>query len=159
MALKQNQFALGQYPMPVPSGAEVISQRLLYDSAVHGAVALNDIIEMGFLPEECVPVDWVLDCSDLDSNGSPAIVLAVGILTAAKDDISTVAADGGAAWASGLTTAQAGGMVRPTTRPTWLTQPSNSRRSVGVKVSTAAATFQAGTIGLTLSYRAAFYLL
>lgn len=156
MALKQTLQAQRVIPMPNPKGSEVVNVRLVYDSAVEGALALNDVVELGLLPEGCVPVDWILDVSDLDSNGSPAIVMSVGILTAAKTAISTATADGGAAWATGLTTAQAGGMVRPTTRPTYLTQPSTSPRSVGVLISTAAATFQAGTLALNLSYRAAY---
>lgn len=55
-----------------------------------------------------------------------------------------------------LTVAQAGGVVRPTTVATWRTIPASARRSLGIVVTTGPAVFQAGKIGGSFSYRAAY---
>lgn len=156
MANHKSDYAKGVRPMPVPSGAEVVSVRM--QVPVPATHAVNDILEFGELPEDCVPVDAVLDASDIDTNGAPAVVLAAGLLNAGKTDISADAADGGAAWISGSNIGQAGGMARPTTRPLWLVQPkAATRRMVGGKITTGAATAAAGTVSMTLQYRAAHY--
>ncbi len=156
MALRQTLVALGITPMPTPKGSEVVSVRFQYNSADFANLALNDVVELGFLPEECMPVDWVLDADDLDSNGTPTIVLDFGILNAGKTAVSTAAADGNAKWLASSTIAQAGGVVRPTTVATWRCTPSTSRRSLGLVATTGPATFQAGKVGVTFRYRAAF---
>jgi len=157
MALKQTDYATGVRPMPVAKGSEILSVRMEYSLAA--ALALNDVIEMGLLPEDHVPVDWDVDTDDLDTNGAPAIAFDVGILNAGKTAVSTAAADGGAKWAAGLTTAQAGGLVRAAATAHKRVTPSpTSRRSVGLVIGTGPATGAAtGKIALTLHYRAAKY--
>ena len=156
MANHQSDYAKRIRPMPVPSGAEVVSVRAVI--AVPATHAINDILEFGELPEDCVPVDFVLDAADLDSNGAPAIVLAAGLLNAGKTDLSAGADDGGASWLTASAIGQAGGIARPTVRAMWLTNPlSATRRMLGAKITTGAATVQAGEVGFTISYRAAHY--
>jgi len=48
------------------------------------------------------------------------------------------------------TTPQAGGAARPTAAAAYRVARSDQRRSIGVKINTAAATGAAGTIGLTV---------
>lgn len=156
MALKQTNMALGITPQPTPKGSEEIAFRIEYDSAVGGALANGDVIEFCFLPEDCLPVDWSLDVDDLDSNGSPTIAFGVGLLNAGKTAVSTAGADGGAAWAAAQTTAQAGGVLRPSTVATWRCSPLTTRRSVGLVLTAGPATFQAGKVGFTFCYRQAY---
>lgn len=156
MALLKSEYAKGVRPMPIAQGSEIVAVRVEY--ALTAAPALGDIIEMGFLPEDHIPVDAILDADDLDTNAGPTITLDVGVLNAAKDNIDVTADSGGGKWITASTVAQAGGLVRPTTKEVTRVVPkSASRRSVGVRVNAAAATFQAGKVGLTLLYRAAAY--
>src|SRR6185369_9119606 len=119
---------------------------------------LADVLEMMYLPEDHVPVDWTLDVDDIDTNGAPAVTMDVGILNAGKTAVSTAAADGGAKWATALTTGQAGGVARMSnSAPTRVTPSSNTRRTIGIVFAAAAATFAAGKVGLTVWYRNAIY--
>lgn len=150
----KSNIVLGVTPMPIAKGSEVVSVRGEFTLT---AAALNDVVELLFLPEDHIPVDWALDVDDIDSNGSPLVTMDVGILNAAETAISTAAADGGAKWATALTTGQAGGFVRAAAiGHTRVTPSATSRRIVGVVFAAAAATFAAGKVAITLSYRAAF---
>ena len=159
--------AQGIRQMPNPHGSEIVHVTLEYSLAA--ALVVNDVIHMGDLPEDCVPVDAVLDTDDLDTNVTPLITLSLGVLVAALTSIDTGATSGGAAWISASTVAQAGGMVRPTTNALWRTTvrkstPSGSTpatdqlRSIGVHVAAAPATgTTTGKVRVHLSYRAAQY--
>lgn len=157
MANHKSDYAKGARPMPVAQGPEVVSVRMEVDLPANHA--LNDIVEFGELPEDHVPSDFVLDSADLDANGAPAIVLSAGLLNAGKTDISVDAADGGAAWLTGSNIGQTGASVaRPTVRAMWTTQPkSATKRMLGAKITTAAATPQAGKLAMTIFYRASTY--
>lgn len=156
MANHQSDYAKRIRQMPVASGSEIVSVRMV--ASLPATHAVNDIIEFGELPEDHVPVDFVLDAADLDSNGAPAIVLSAGLLNAGKTDISAAAADGGAAWLTGSAIGQAGGMGRPTVRAMWTTQPqAATKRMLGAKITTGAATAAAGDLAMTIFYRAAHF--
>ena len=148
MALKQSLHALGTIPMPLPSGPGLCAVRTTY--TLTADLAANDIIEMGSLPANCVPVDLILDNDDLDS-GTTATA-SIGFLTTAKDDLT------GALW---LTTSTALRTAATGTRADALglhsmsrVTPTNTQRSYGVKI-TADTDATSGTIGLTLMYRLA----
>lgn len=148
MALKQSLHALGTIPMPLPIGPALVAVRSSY--TLTADLSANDIIEMGLLPANCVPVDLILDNDDLDS-GTTATV-SVGLLNAAKDDLT------GALW---LTDSTAVRSAATGTRADALGLHSMSRvtstgadRSYGVKI-TADTNATSGTIGLTLFYRLA----
>lgn len=154
MANTKSDYVKGTKPVPTCKGSETLSIRV---ALVLAAFALNDVLELIHLPEDHVPCDWTIDTDDLDSNGAPAATFDVGILNAALTAVSAAAADGGAKWATALTTAQAGGLVRMSnTAPTRVVPSATSRRTVGIVVAAASATFQAGTFGMTLWYRAAY---
>lgn len=156
MANHKSDYAKGMRPMPVANGAEVASIRMVV--SLPAGQAVNDIIEFGELPEDHVPVDFVLDAADIDTNVTPTVVLSAGLLNAAKTDISAGADDGGAAWLTGSTIGQAGGMARPTVRALWLTNPlAATKRMLGAKITTGAATAAAGDVAMTIYYRAAHY--
>ncbi|QRG06102.1 hypothetical protein EZH22_24430 [Xanthobacter dioxanivorans] len=152
MAVFNSKYATREYPVPYPDGsAEVIAVRFAY--TVPATIALNDIIEIAVLPAYCRVVDMILDADDLDTGGSPAIVLDVGIMSGAVGDGGTRTI--GAEFFSGATTAQAGGVVRPTLKTAFRVAPTSDHRSIGVKIATAAATAAAGEIGLTVLYATA----
>lgn len=146
MALKQSLHALGTIPMPIPSGPGLVAVRSTY--TLTADLAANDIIEMGLLPANCVPVDLILDNDDLDS-GTTATV-SVGLLTSNKGDLT------GALW---LTDSTALRSAATGTRADALGLHSMSRvaatgtnRSYGLKI-TADTNATSGTVGLTLIYR------
>lgn len=148
MALKQSLHALGTIPMPIPNNAGLVAVRTTY--TLTADLAANDIIEMGLLPANCVPVDLILDNDDLDS-GTTATVSA-GLLTTAKDNLT------GALW---LTDSTALRSAATGTRADALGLHSMSRvaatgadRSYGLKI-TADTNATSGTVGMTLFYRAA----
>lgn len=167
MANTQSDYAKGIKTVPIAKGSEVISLRAEITPA---AAALNDIFEMIPIPEDHILEDVILDSDDLDSNGSPTITLSVGFLNNAKTDLDVTANynGDGAAFIAASNIAQAGGMARPTTKSLWRalprkatpsgSTPTNEQlRMLGIKVAAAAATFQAGKVGLTARYRAAHY--
>lgn len=148
MAVIQSKFAKGVKGVPFPAFAgHVVAMR--FDHAFAVAPALNDILELACLPAGARVVDMILDGDDLDSG--TAIVVDVGIMSGNWGDESgsrTV----GAEFFSGSTLLQAGGVARPTLKTAFRTTPAANDRSIGVKIATAAGTFVAGSIGLTLLY-------
>lgn len=111
---------------------------------VSTALALNDVVNLCKLPAGHVVVDFVLDSDDLDTNGSPAIVMKVGI---DSDDDALI---------SSTTVGQAGGLARMDVVTGLRLAPSDSDRTVFVTVSTGPATGATGVkLGGTLMYRPA----
>ena len=154
MALLKSLYAQGRLPTPISQGSDLVA--LPFECAIPATgdgTALNDIIEMGVLPAGHVPVDVIYSSTDLDTGG-PTIALSFGVLNAGKTDISTDAADGGAAWATALTIAQGGTLARQTANVLNSVAPSAAPRSLGYKVTTAATTKAAGTLRATVICRA-----
>lgn len=152
-----NDFLTGRKPVPNPAGIELIAQRFAVTLAT-ADLALNTVGLVGILPAGCVPVAFELDAAQLDSNGTPTLAYSVGIANAGQTDISTAAADGGAAWATAQTTGRtaggsASGLVG--SRPMKTVTQAQTDRYLMVKVTAAAATAVAGELGITLWYRAA----
>lgn len=151
---KSNDHITGRLPAPTPSGAEIIATRFTLDMAT-ADLALNTIGQIGILPAGCVPVDVFVDGTDMDS-GAAALVMQVGIWDGAASTLSTAAADGGAHW--GVTTAVNTAFSQRLTRNVNTiesVQASASDRRLGVRITTAPTTAVAGTLGVTLLYRAA----
>jgi hypothetical protein len=152
MALKQNNVALGTVPMPTPNDAALVAFRMAY--TLTGDVAAGDILEMGYLPGDTLPVDIILDCDDMDSGATGTV--SVALLNAGKTDIDTTAS-GGAAWltaqsiqAATAVHADAAGL-RAASRVT----KSAANRPLGIKIVGETAASAGQVIGLTLLYRAA----
>ena len=146
MALLQGDAAKGIIPVVYPSAAgEVVAQR--YDYSALATLALNDVIEMAYLPPNGVLVDAILICDDLDTHASPTISLDVGIMSGDWGDNDGSRTCGDEIF-DGSDLAQAGGVARPTAAEAFRIAKSESARSIGIKVATAAATAAAGTITL-----------
>lgn len=151
MAIIQSSAAKGLDPIPYPGSAgEVVAKR--YSIAVTAAqLALNTIFELAPLPAGLIPRDFILDADDLDSGGSPAILLDVGLMSGVFGDQDQARTCDDSIF-DGTNVGQAGGVARPTLKTAFRIGQAGTPRSIGVKVATAAATPQAGTIGLTVFY-------
>lgn len=149
-----NNTLTGRKPVPTASGGEAVAARFAVD-LVTADLTLNNVGVVGILPAGHVPVSLLVDADDLDTNGTPTLVASIGILNAAGNGISTATADGGAAWGTGLTVAQAGGQVAVASKALSRVQASGEDRKIAVMFTTAAATAAAGQIGATLVYRPA----
>jgi len=158
-----NDYLTGRKPVPTPAGIESVSVRYELSLAT-SELAINQIGEIGVLPAGCIPVDAYFDADDLDSNATPTIVAELGLSNAAVSNniqakggtaSSTATADGGAAWATGLTTGQAGGQSSMASKALSRVTPVAWDRYILLKFTAGAATAAAGKAGLTLTYRPA----
>ena len=150
-------WANGQMAMPSPNGPEVINvlMALTLTSAQVDALAANDIITMGYLPENSAFVDAVCAMTaGIDTGSGSVFALDFGIVNAGETDLTSlqnsILVDAG----SGSTAP-----ARVTLTETMLTLNTDgaTRKKLGFKVVTAAGTPGAGTIWLSLSYRASNY--
>lgn len=147
-----NDYTTGRANPVTPAGAELASMRFTLAMAT-GDLAINSIGQIGVLPAGCVPVQLLVDGTDMDT-GAAAMVLHVGILDTAGTALSTDAADGGAIW--GATTAtNAVFQQQILSQPMMTVTRTDADRKIGVKVATAPTTPAAGTLGVTLIYRSA----
>lgn len=138
------------------NGAECVAVRVERALTVAENVTGN-IIDFAILPADTVLVDAILDSDDIDTNGAPAVLLDVGIMTGLPGedlDEAGAARTCGAEVFSGATVGQAGTVARPTVKGAFRIAATAKDRSVGIKVATQSATAAAGTIGLTLLLRA-----
>ena len=150
--IRQSNAAKGSADTPYPGFAgSAVTHR--YEVDILAATVAGDIYEVAPIPPGCRVTDIVLDSDDLDTGGSAAMVLDVGIMSG---DWGSTAQDRtcGDEFFDGATTAQAGGVARPTLASAYRTCKSGRARSIGIKVVTKAATAQAGKIGLTVTVAA-----
>lgn len=156
-AVASSDFMNGRLPAIQGSATDVTYQR--YPIKLTTADLANGVVgAVGILPAGHIPVAVEVDADQLDSNGAPAFAYSLGILKSDQSDLSTATADGGAAWATGLTVGRtAGGSASGpvASRPLKLVQQAQVDRLVGIKVTGAAATAVAGTLALSLWYRPA----
>lgn len=148
-----NDYLTGRLPAVYEGGICDVSVRGSINLTT-GDLTLNNTGGVVVLPAGCVPTRLVIDSDDLDTNATPTIQLAVGVVNAAGTDLSTATADGGGLWGTGITIAQTGGAAMPLSQFLMRVAATQTDRIVGIKVTTAPATAAAGTVGITLSYRA-----
>jgi hypothetical protein len=149
-----NDYITGRKPVVFPAGCEVVAVRFAIDLAT-GDLALNTIGQVGILPAGCVPVDVLVDGTDLDT-GLGAGVYEVGIWDGSGASLSVAAADGGGAWGNtgaAVATAFSKNLTK-TLNNISTVQSATTDRKIGVKVTTAPTTAAAGTLGVTVLYRA-----
>lgn len=135
MALYISKCAAGQ--KPVPSLNDSMPRVLPYEFVTTASLSAGDIIDLGPLSPGVAPIDVAIVTDDLDTNGTPTITLSVGLLNAAKTDLS-----GGAneTFITASTVGQAGGIARATTAAAYLLGASTTERRLGIKVVAGAAT-------------------
>lgn len=133
-------------PRFMPMGKDVASIEQTITVATTD-LALNALMSIGYVPRNCRVLDVIISCTDLDTNGTPALVLAVG--DAADDDrfitASTVGQTGGRV-SAGNTAASAATFAAHTGY--------TDDTLISVKATTAAATAATGTIKATILYEA-----
>lgn len=152
MAILKTDYAKGFLHMPEPAGAEVVSVRMEFNLAA--ALAAADVVEFGFLPQNCMPVDYMIDNDDLDTGATATFDF--GILTAAGTAVSAAAADGGAKWLTASAALQGVTNTRPTiSAHTRVQADPTTARKIGMVMAAGPTTASAGKIGVTFSYRAA----
>lgn len=163
-----NDYLTGRKPMPTSeSGHAVLAVRFTLAMAT-GDLDSGDLGPIGKLPAGHLPVALYIDGSDLDAS-TAALVVQIGLGNLALQDaagavsadakstlISTVAADGGAAWGSSVNTGtDAAFMQQIIGRPMTQVTAVNYDRIIMAKITTPPTTAAAGTLGLTLLYRPA----
>lgn len=156
---KKTNYVKGVTPMPAPTGSEVIS---VFDSVALAVtdIELADVVQLFVLPAGCVPVDYVIGATDMDTNAAPTLAANFGLLNAAETAISTAADDGGAAWIAALAMTGTAAITLSTVSKAAFdvlkaVKPSSVNRIVALVISTAAATAATGTVECEFSYRAA----
>lgn len=100
---------------------------------------VGDIVDLGPLPATYTVMDIFIDSDDLDTGGSPALAFDVGVMSGTVGDTAS-ARTCGAEFFSGATIAQTGGVVRTTAKTAFRVVPTGADRSIGLKVTAAAAT-------------------
>ena len=154
-SLVTNDYLTGRKPVPTPAEAGDVAVRFTLDLGTIDLQA-SDIGPIGILPAGYVPVDVYVDYTDIDSS-TAAVVFQVGILeTADATSLSTLAKNGGAHW--GATTAANTAQyqrITPNGNAIPTVTPDVVDRLIGLRVATAPTTAVAGTVGVTVMYRAA----
>jgi hypothetical protein len=154
MALIQSGWATRQRnTVSADCAGEEVAQ--LFEIALPAAALVaNDIIELGVLPAYNSISDAILVCDDLDTGGSPALAFDVGIMSGEVGDKDSVRTCGAEIFAAS-NVGQAGGVARTTLASAFTIAATDKDRSVGVKITTAAATQAVGAkLRLMLKYRA-----
>lgn len=126
-AYKSLQMTAPRYPVSGPGIGGRSSKTERAEFTLTAALALNDTIDLFYLHRNFRVLGGFVKVTDLDTGGSPAIVLAVG--DSGDDD----------RYFSGLTTGQAGG-VATTLASTGVDYLTSAKTLVQAKVTTAPAT-------------------
>jgi hypothetical protein len=144
----KSDWATGVKPMPLPSGPEVVNVLMskTLTAAEVDALGVDDLIIMGYLPEDCVLVDAVFADTDLDTGD--ALDLDFGVINAAENDLATKLVDAPLVAGTRHVTALTHTVATLTTAST-----SSARKYLGYQVDVVAHTQAAGTLYLSLSYR------
>lgn len=161
-----NDYLAGRRPVPTPAECTVAAIRYALSLAAADIDNAADFGVIGILPAGYVPTGGiVIDADDMDTGTTFAFSVGLGNLadqaadgsasagTAANTVLSTHARDGGAAWATGITTGQAGGAAVFYSKALARVQPVNYDRYICIDLTGVGTT--AGEVGLTLQYRAA----
>ena len=158
MAAIKSQRVSGVNPQPAPISNEVITmrERVVLTAA---QLLLNNVIEIAFLPANCLPVGYKIRTDSLDSNATKTITFDVGIINAAENAVSVLPADGNAKWVVGSTLAQAGGLLLDTASAASYKIPGDvlplsTNRIFGLAITAVPATAVGGMVEVEFSYKA-----
>jgi hypothetical protein len=137
-------------PVRSANGTEVIAIRGNF--AVPAGLALNDVIEMVPIPADYDCLDVILDAQDVDTGTT--LTLNVGVMSGTYRTVDA-SRTCGADFLAASNVAQAGGVARANVTGFSRLAPSDSDRSIGLKVAAAATGVTAGAIiTLTAYFRA-----
>lgn len=151
MTQLQSKWVKRQITTPLGSEAgDVVTE--LFEYSLAAALVVGDIIELAVLPTYATVVDAILISDDLDTGGSPALTLDVGIMSGEVGVLDAARTCGNEIF-SGSTVGQAGGTARPTLASAFRIAAIEGHRSIGVKVAAGPTTGTAtGKIQLRLFY-------
>lgn len=155
---KKSKHILGGIPTPTPIGKETIHVHESISLAVTD-IELADVVQFFTLPAGCVPVNYVVGATDMDT-GTPALAADFGLLNTGGTAISTATADGGAAWISALAMSGTAAITLSTASKAAYdvlksVLPVSYDRIVAFVISAAAGTAATGSIELEFAYKSA----
>jgi hypothetical protein len=148
MTIRQSKQSLSRVPaLSTPEASDVVPLIFEYVCTTLANMALNDIIEMGALPANCVPVaPPILVCDDIDTGTT--LTLSLGIMSGdylgGQLDSAGAARTCGAEFLNASTVGQAGGMVTSALPGGLQLSPTLYDRAIGVKIAAAATGVTAG---------------
>lgn len=149
MAQYQSGWATRQRNTPNAGCAGVVVAQMFEYALTGTALAQNDIIELAVLPAGNTVVDAILVSDALDTGGSPALEFDVGIMSGEVGDKDSVRTCGNELFAAS-DAGQAAAPVRASALSAFTIAPVDADRSIGVKITTAAATQAAAGAKLRL---------
>jgi hypothetical protein len=106
------------------------------------APAADDLFLLHKIPAGVKIADWSIQTGDADTGGTPALAFTLGSMNAGLTDIST-------AYKTGITVGQSAGLQRADAAAAFL-EASTAERVIGIKFTTAAATYAASKAGLLI---------
>ncbi len=142
MALRQSKQIVAGYPVPSAVDA-VAGMCTVSEFIVPSGLVINDVIEMGAIPEGHIVTDVTFACEDTDSNGSPLITVQAGIISGVYGVVDA-GRTCGAEFFTTNTAPQAGGVVRASVAAGLMLTPNLDVVPYGLKVVAAAATLVVG---------------
>lgn len=154
-AIASNDYLTGRQQCVQGSDNSVLAQRFT-TTLLLADLAAAQVGALGILPAGHVPTMVEIDAAQLDSNGAPTLTYSLGVMNPLATAISVLPADGGAAWATGLTIGRtAGGSASGPipSRPLKLVTQTQVDRQIGIQITGAAATAVSGSIAVTVHYR------
>lgn len=138
MAIKVSKVSDGQLSVVIPDCAGEVVQNVYEFDTAGVTLAEGDIIDIGVLPAYATVADAIIVTDDLDTNVTPTLTLDVGIMSG---DVGTTGSRTcGAELFSGSTIARTGGTERMSAKTGFRIAKVAYDRSIGVKVTAAAAT-------------------
>lgn len=147
MFANTNDALAGRVGAKIAEGGELVSQRFELALTTPDLTA-NHIGAIGLLAAACVPVAVYVDSDDLDTGGTPAVQMSVGILNDAGTAFDTT-------WGTGIKAGQAGTAEQVVSPALLRTEASDDERTIGLQITTAPAAAKAGTVGVTVIYHTA----
>lgn len=151
---KVSKFSSNQLStVTAPTAGDVIVQQYWIDVTA-AQIEAGAMFDVGILPAYHTVTDMILIPDDLDTGGSPALTLDVGLLSGTPGD-ATSDRTIGAEFFSDSTAGQGATVTRMSLATGFKVLPTETDRSIGVKVETDAATAAAGRIRLLVSMTAA----
>lgn len=120
-----------------------------YIDVTPAMLVAGNIFDIGILPAGHTVIDAILVPTDLDTGGTPAITLDVGLMSGFIGDTTSVRTSGAEIFAAS-TAAQTGTVARATLPSAFSVTAAPTNRSIGVKVVAAPATAAAGRIKLII---------
>ena len=153
---KASGFSKGTLPVIAGDCAGDVVVNDYYVDVLAAQLTAGGMFDVGQLPAGHIPVGVTLAPDDLDTDGTPAITLDVGILTGTPGD-ETSDRTCGAEFLSASTVGQGGTEASATVHAMRLVTPVDYHRSIGVKVVTPPDAAAAGRIRLRVLIAPAGY--